>query len=113
MLRPCLTCGALTDGASYCRAHGANASSTRQTPGRTRPAEFRAAVLRNAGYQCQAVVAGERCPVTGAALLQAHHVDSLRRGGANDPSNGVALCRRHHELTEGERSRCLSPSTNA
>ena len=61
-------------------------------------ARFRRAVLAAAGNRCQAVEEGERCPVIKAARLEAHHLVSLARGGSNDPSNGVALCKRHHAM---------------
>lgn len=96
--RPCLACGALTTG-SYCPGHGPP-RPTRATPGRRDPAAFRAAVLLDAGGRCQAVIDGVRCNVWRPDQLQAHHVVGLRRGGANDPANGVALCRYHHRLAD-------------
>lgn len=101
---PCLTCGALTAAGSYCPAHARNASLTRSTPGRgsgTQIAKFRAAVLRLAGGQCEAVIDGVRCGIRDPRLLEAHHLRGLRAGGTNDPAtNGVALCRRHHREVE-------------
>ena len=100
-LRPCLTCGALGTG-SYCPRHVPKRAS-RQTPGRgggADAARFRQAVLARAGHQCQFVNAdGVRCSTT--LGLQAHHVLPIAAGGdARDPDNGVALCRRHHEIAE-------------
>jgi predicted restriction endonuclease len=57
-------------------------------------------VLLDAGGRCQAVIDGVRCDVVGASELEAHHVVALRRGGADSPANGVALCRHHHRMAE-------------
>jgi 5-methylcytosine-specific restriction enzyme A len=57
-------------------------------------------VLVAAEYRCQAIENGTRCDVTDPALLEAHHLKPVRDGGTNDPSNGVALCRRHHRAVE-------------
>ncbi len=104
--RPCLTCGELGL-ESYCAAHRPAARPSRSTPGRGsggQIAKFRAAVLRLAGGQCEAVIQGERCDVTDPRLLEAHHVRGLRAGGTNDAaSNGVALCRAHHRHVEREQ----------
>jgi hypothetical protein len=100
--RPCLKCGALTSDGSYCDRH--LPPGTRQTPGRGsggQAAAFREAVLKLAGYRCEAIEDGERCTVTDLALLEAHHVHALRDGGTGDPwLNGVALCRSHHRQVE-------------
>jgi len=86
---------------------------SRQTPGRGgghAAQRFREAVLRRAGYQCEAVEHGERCEVTGRAALQAHHVVGITAGGdAGDVENGRALCRRHHEQVEDTNWRLSRP----
>lgn len=101
--RPCLTCGALVDGGSWCPGHEPERAS-RRTPGRgtgTDAAAFRRAVLEAAGYRCEVVERGRRCDVRGAAGLEAHHVVPIRAGGdPTDPENGRAVCRRHHRLIE-------------
>lgn len=97
-VRPCLACGTLTDKSRCARC--AAGRVTRRTPGRTAPAAFRSAVLADAGGRCQAIIAGQRCDVDDAAVLEAHHVVALRAGGSNTPDNGVALCRAHHRLAE-------------
>jgi predicted restriction endonuclease len=66
-------------------------------------------VLLDAGGRCQAVIDGVRCNIWGAEL-EAHHVVGLRQGGANDPANGVALCRPHHRLAESKATREASSS---
>lgn len=64
---------------------------------------FRTAVLRRAGYQCEALEHGTRCEVRGAPLLEAHHVQAIVDGGDPiDPANGAALCRRHHRMLEAQ-----------
>lgn len=98
--RPCLTCGALTRSGSYCARHTPKRNS-RQTPGRGSGRTFREAVLAAAGYRCQAIEQGRRCPVTDPRRLEAHHVVAIVAGGRDDPAtNGVCLCRRHHRLAE-------------
>ncbi len=100
MLRACLSCGRLSDG-SRCPAHRRR---PRHTPGRTtaKQVSFRAAVLAAAADRCQAIEDGDRCDVTGARNLEAHHLTGLRQGGTNHASNGVALCRRHHSRIEAQ-----------
>jgi hypothetical protein len=95
-VRPCIQCGVLCNG-SYCVRH----TPKRKTPGRSssRQDAFRRAVLANAGGQCQAIEHGERCTITHA--LQAHHLVLYRDSGSMNPADGVALCRKHHEMAEG------------
>ena len=74
---------------------------SRQTPGRGggwQSSKLREAVLSRAGYRCEAIIGGLRCEELEG--LQAHHLIPLRRGGTNDPANGVALCWRHHGMVE-------------
>jgi hypothetical protein len=94
--RPCLTCGVLCHG-SYCR----RCAPVRKTPGRSSSAQqrFRVEVLKRAGWQCQAIEAGVRCEVT--HKLEAHHLVLYRDARSMNPDDGVALCRRHHEMAEG------------
>jgi hypothetical protein len=98
-MRPCLVCGALVQGASYCPTHAPKRPShpSRQTPGRgsgSQVTKFRQAVLTRAGNRCEAIVNGVQCTETQG--LQAHHLLGLRQGGSNDVGNGVALCLAHH-----------------
>jgi 5-methylcytosine-specific restriction enzyme A len=59
---------------------------------------WRAEVLRRAGYRCEAVDNGLRCPrAAPRARLYADHIVERRDGGALfDPANGQALCGSHH-----------------
>ena len=96
MKRPCLTCGVLVDGASWCPRHDPNRIRQRATPGRTTKQQtaFRAAVLAASGHRCQWIESGRRCDVTTG--LHAHHLDLLRDVQTFDPRRGVALCGPHH-----------------
>jgi predicted restriction endonuclease len=69
---------------------------------RHRRGSVQSAVIANAGGRCQWIGDGVRCSATIASgPLEAHHVIPLvPDGGTNDPSNGVALCRRHHRMAE-------------
>lgn len=97
MWRPCIKCGVLVQGESYCPRH----MPVRKTPGRASRAQamFRAVVLKRAGWRCQWIGEdGERCDVrTG---LSAHHVALYRETQSMDPSQGVALCGPHHRAAE-------------
>jgi 5-methylcytosine-specific restriction protein A len=58
---------------------------------------WREAVLRRAGYRCEAVENGLRCKVSAPARLFADHIVERRDGGAAlDPANGQCLCGSHH-----------------
>lgn len=63
--------------------------------------------MKRAGYQCQAIVDGQRCPVRAPARLFADHITERRDGGASfDPMNGQCLCGGHHTLkTAAERAK--------
>lgn len=97
--RPCIRCSALVPLGSVC----ARCGPSRSTPGRGSgwdASRFREAVLVAAGHRCQFVNGdGARCTAT--IGVQAHHVVGLRDGGANAPAgNGIAYCRRHHNMME-------------
>ena len=70
---------------------GAGNTSWGSSRDRGAQARFRRAVLKAAGHRCQAIENGERCPVTGAENLHAHHTQP----GNDDPATGAALCERH------------------
>lgn len=58
---------------------------------------WRAAVLKRAGYRCEAVEAGVRCAVRAPSRLFADHIIERRDGGSPlDLSNGQCLCGSHH-----------------
>lgn len=100
MLRPCVRCGVLVRGGSYCPRHPPKRRN-RQTPRRGGGAaarRFRAAVLAKAGHRCEATIDGVRCEET--EYLEAHHLRNVRDGGTNEAANGVALCRKHHRQVE-------------
>lgn len=90
MKRPCLGCGRLIPKGSYCRRCASKRK--RVTPGRRGAAAFRKAVLSRSGGRCEVCGSADR--------VEAHHRFALRDGGSNDPANGVALCRAHHERVE-------------
>jgi hypothetical protein len=73
--------------------------------------EWRAQVLRNAGYRCQAIEHGERCTKAYPKhRMFADHIVERRDGGsALDPRNGQCLCGAHHtSKTVAARSRRLA-----
>lgn len=92
-LRPCLDCGALST-ASRCPTHSTGDTSWNGTRDRSTQRRFAQVVMSMAGHRCQAVVSGERCPVSTG--MQAHHTQP----GNNDPATGVALCRAHHRFVD-------------
>src|ERR1700733_13246308 len=59
---------------------------------------WRAQVLRNAGYRCQAIENGSRCTKASPHhRMFADHIKELRDGGpAFDPANGQCQCGAHH-----------------
>lgn len=60
---------------------------------------WREAVIRRAGYRCEAIEVGVRCTVGRPARLFADHIVERKDGGAPlDPKNGQCLCGRHHTL---------------
>ena len=74
---------------------------------------WRAAILARAGYRCEAVVDGQRCPKARPYhRLYADHIHELKDGGSlTDASNGQCLCRSHHELkTLAARKSRFEPS---
>lgn len=76
---------------------------------------WRQAVLRLAGYQCQAIENGRRCTVVYPDRLFADHVLERKDGGAPlDVRNGQCLCGRHHTLkTNEERAKRMRQSFRA
>jgi len=71
---------------------------------------WRAAVLRRAGYRCEAVDDGKRCEVRAPARLFADHIIERKDGGAPlDPANGQCLCGSHHSAkTIAERAKRMA-----
>jgi 5-methylcytosine-specific restriction protein A len=60
---------------------------------------WRSAVLRKAGWRCEAVEDGKRCEVKAPARLFADHIVERKDGGAPlDPRNGQCLCGSHHTI---------------
>lgn len=60
---------------------------------------WRIAVIKRAGWRCEAVENGQRCEVKHPARLFADHVQERKDGGAAlDVGNGQCLCGRHHSL---------------
>jgi len=86
VLRRCLTCRALTDVGSYCRAH--------KKPGRgsTRAQrKVRASVIARDGHSCRSC--------GGPGPFEVHHRESFAAGGRYEPANLVTLCRSCHVRT--------------
>jgi len=49
------------------------------------------------GWRCAFIDAnGNRCP--NERWLHVHHIQSVARGGTNNPANLITLCSRHHQL---------------
>jgi 5-methylcytosine-specific restriction protein A len=72
---------------------------------------WRAQVLRNAGYRCEATDQGQRCPKAAPThRMFADHIRERRDGGAPfDPHNGQCLCGSHHtKKTAAARVRRLA-----
>lgn len=60
---------------------------------------WRFEIIKRAGYRCQAVDSGTRCPVKAPSRLFADHIIERRDGGELlDLDNGQCLCGRHHTL---------------
>lgn len=58
---------------------------------------WRSAVLRRAGYRCEAMDDGKRCTVSAPVRLFADHIVERKDGGAPlDPRNGQCMCGSHH-----------------
>ncbi len=97
----CLTCGkAIPRGRSYCGKHRPVGQSARLRGSGGARERFRREVFKAAGGRCEAVIAGVRCDVTDASVLEAHHVLPVSAGGGSDASNGRLLCRRHHLMIQ-------------
>jgi 5-methylcytosine-specific restriction endonuclease McrA len=90
MKKPCLTCGRLTSGGSWCPDHkpvwATRSPSSRATaePGWNR---LRREVFARDGG----------CVVCGTTeQLEAHHIVPVSQGGPNTLGNVETRCRRHH-----------------
>ena len=59
---------------------------------------WRAAVLRRAGFRCEAIEDARRCPrMAPQYRLEADHIIEIADGGSRyDLTNGQCLCRHHH-----------------
>jgi 5-methylcytosine-specific restriction protein A len=84
--RPCLTCGALAYGGSYCERHQPRNGSTRQWR------KTRAAILN----------AMPNCAACGRPAEHVDHIQPIARGGTNHPGNLQALCASCN-LVKGDR----------
>jgi 5-methylcytosine-specific restriction protein A len=66
---------------------------------------WRETVINRAGHRCEWVENGRRC-TRGDRLFADHIVERKDGGDPLDPSNGQALCGKHHTLkTTNERAR--------
>ena len=77
--------------------------------------QWRKAVCSRAGWRCEWVEGGRRCPVKAPARMFADHIVERRDGGDPlDPSNGQCLCGSHHtRKTAAARARRLGESYSA
>jgi 5-methylcytosine-specific restriction enzyme A len=77
----------------------------RERDGFYNSAEYKAwaqLVKQRAGWRCEVVEDGVRCPVAAPHRLYAHHIKDRKAGGADlDPANGECRCHAHHERTRG------------
>jgi len=75
------------------------ARSRNSAPGKRKPLTARELHTVNArdGRRCTFIDAsGNRCP--NERWLHVHHLQSVARGGTNEPENLITLCSRHHQL---------------
>ncbi len=86
-LRPCITCGTLTNVGSRCPTH--QIRRDRGRPWR----RLRAQILTRDRYRCRAC---------GEPAEHVDHVVPIARGGIDDPSNLEALCAACN-LAKGDR----------
>ena len=75
-LKPCLTCGTLTNAGSYCQRHQPRNGSTRQWR------KTRAAVLAQQPL----------CAECGRPAEHVDHIEPIARGGTDHPANLRGLC---------------------
>jgi 5-methylcytosine-specific restriction enzyme A len=69
-------------------------------------AKRKAATMRRAGNQCQAIDNGTRCPLPATDV---DHIVPLAEGGTHALSNLAALCHPHHAIkSETERLRGIA-----
>jgi 5-methylcytosine-specific restriction endonuclease McrA len=102
----CLTCGKpCPRSRSYCGLHAPVPRSRALRGGGATIRAFRKAAFQLAGNRCMAVEGGVRCDERRPERLEAHHIVPVSQGGANDASNAVLLCKRHHLLVEAQRLR--------
>lgn len=72
---------------------------------------FRSAVLKRAGWRCEVVENGVRCPNRHPRFkLYADHIKERQDGGdLFDPENGLCRCASHHTIkTNEERAKRLA-----
>ena len=127
ILRPCLDCGTLVQGASRCKQHAQQHADWllgiepwRKVYDTNRWKDLTAKIKRRDGYRCMYTVRGRRCANTSlSGTLSVHHLTKLRLiwsrlgeprpGAANwslfleaahDPASLVTLCNRHHYLAD-------------
>jgi hypothetical protein len=97
MLRPCLTCGALTRTGSYCGKHRPPPSPLKQRSG-GRQQTFRRRTLERYGLAC--VLCGS------LADVEAAHADDFRLSeGSYEEGVGVPLCRKCHRQLDAAARR--------
>jgi len=80
-------------------------------PGKRKPLTARELHTVNArdGRRCTFIDAsGNRCP--NERWLHVHHIQSVSRGGTNNPADLVTLCSRHHQLVHQFSSTLRAPT---
>jgi len=85
--------------------------SRKSAPGKRKPLTARELHAVNArdGRRCAFIDAsGNRCP--NERWLHVHHLQSVARGGTNEPENLITLCAAHHQLVHQFSSTLRAPT---
>jgi 5-methylcytosine-specific restriction endonuclease McrA len=96
--RPCIRCGRLVAGRSYCRAHEPRTVSPSSRHGLRRSPATRRRVRERDGNRCV------RCGST--RNFRVHHLLPVSRGGSNHEENLVTVCDDCHLAIHREAEAC-------
>jgi len=83
----------------------------KSAPGKRKPLTARELHTVNArdGRRCTFIdTNGNRCP--NERWLHVHHIQSVARGGTNNPANLITLCSRHHQLVHQSSTWIKAPT---